>query len=255
MRPLVLPTLTPRAVWPALMLCAVMAATLGLGSALAQPKPPATEAAKTVAAGAPVTPQSATINAGKPWKSLEAAQQTALAPLSTTWETLNSGQKNKWLELSKNYAALPTTEQTKLQTRMGDWAKLSTQQRAQARHNFAVNQAITSGLNSEQRSAQWQAYQLLSPQEKQALAAQSGKTPVAAAANPRPTEPLKNTPAPQFGTAKALAAQTTGTAAVSSKIAVAPHLQKGNSLMPKSAISAADPSQTPVSEGAAATIR
>lgn len=259
MPPPSLTTLTLRAIGPAVLCCAAIAALMGLGSALAQTKAPATEPAKAApalparaSASATMVPQAVT-NTGKPWKSLDAAQQTALAPLSLTWETLNAGQKSKWLELSKNYATLPAAEQAKLQTRMGDWAKLSTQQRAQARHNFAVNQAITSGLNAEQRSAQWQAYQLLSPQEKQALAEQSGKAAVATAANPRPVEPLKNTPAPQFGSANALAAQSKNTTSASSKITIAPHLQKSNSL--KSSVSVASDKPAPGADGAPATAR
>ncbi len=216
---------------------------LGLGNAAAQSAKPAAPLAVS-ATPAPLPPPALMQTSGKPWKNLDSAQQSALAPLALTWETLSSGQKNKWLELSKNYAALPAAEQAKLQMRMGDWAKLTTQQRAQARHNFAVNQAITNGLTTEQRAAQWQAYQLLSPQEKQALAAQSGKAPVATAINPRTTEPLKNTPAPQFGTAKALAAQSKNPAPpAASKIAIAPHLQKSNSL--KSTVSAANEKSAP----------
>jgi Protein of unknown function (DUF3106) len=260
MRPPSPTTQTLRATGPAVLCCAAITALIGLGSALAQTKAPATEPAKAApatavraSASAAMAPQAAAINAGKPWKSLDASQQTALAPLSLTWETLNAGQKSKWLELSKNYATLPAAEQAKLQTRMGDWAKLSTQQRAQARHNFAINQAITSGLNAEQRSAQWQAYQLLSPQEKQALAEQSGKAAVATAANPRPVEPLKNTPAPQFGSANALAAQSKITTSASSKITIAPHLQKSNSL--KSSVSVAIDKPAPGADGASATAR
>ncbi len=254
-----LTTLNLRVVWLAGMVCSALAAAsvalglgvgpsiLGLNNAGAQTDKPA------LAPASASTPVAVQPN-GKPWKSLSPAQQSALTPLAMTWETLSSGQKSKWLELSKNYAALPAPEQAKLQTRMGDWAKLSTQQRAQARHNFAVNQAMTNGLNTEQRSAQWQAYQLLSPQEKQALAAQSGKAPVATAANPRPTEPLKNTPAPQFGTAKALAGQSKNTTPpTDSKITIAPHLQKGNSL--KSNVSKADEKSAPGAEGTPPTVR
>jgi Protein of unknown function (DUF3106) len=226
------PKTTPTALFatrPVAWVSAVATVLICQVHALAQTAP--------VATAKPPAPKVAVVTPGDSWKSLDAAQQAALAPLAITWQTLSAGQKNKWLELSKNYAALPAAEQAKLQARMGDWAKLSTQQRAQARHNFAVNQAITSGLTPEQRAAQWQAYQLLSPQEKQALAAQSGKAPVATAANPRPTAPLKNTPAAQFGSANALAAQSKNTVPSASKISIAPHLQKGNSL--KSSVSVA----------------
>ena len=177
---------------------------------------------------------------GAAWTALTPAQQTALTPLMAAWPTLNSNQKNKWLALSNNYASLPAPEQSKLQERMSDWAKLSPQQRAQARLNFAENRALTNGLTSEQRSAQWQAYQLLSPQEKQALAAGSAKPSLGTAARQIPADPLKNSPPAQFGTAKVLERQASQPAPSARKIAVSPHLQTSNSLMPKTTASSAD---------------
>jgi hypothetical protein len=233
----------------------LVCAALGLlSSASAQTSAPVAKAASaavtpsaSVISKTPAAP--ATLVAGEKtstplWKDLAPAQQAALAPLSTSWQGMNSNQKSKWLAMSKNYASLPAAEQAKLQTRMNDWAKLSPEQRAQARHNFAVNQALTSGLTSEQRAAQWQAYQLLSPQEKLQLAAKSTKAPVGTATDPRPSEPLKNVPDLQFGTAKALAGQPKTAATAGTKITIAPHLQKGNSLMPAkttATVSVADP--------------
>lgn len=225
----------PRCTLSATLVCAALGL---LTSAGAQTTAPVVKAASAVAAPlvAATPPAVANIEAAKTggpqWKDLLPAQQAALAPLSASWQGMNSNQKNKWLAMSRNYASLPAAEQGKLQTRMSDWAKLSPQQRAQARHNFAVNQALTSGLTAEQRAAQWQAYQLLSPQEKQQLAAKSTKAPVGTATDPRPSEPLKNVPALQFGTAKALAGQPKAAATANTKITIAPHLQKSNSLMP-----------------------
>lgn len=183
----------------------------------------------------------ATDSSGTAWTALAPAQQTALAPLMATWPTLNSNQKNKWLALSKNYASLSAPEQTKLQERMSDWAKLSPQQRAQARLNFAENRALTNGLTSEQRSAQWQAYQLLSPQEKQALAAGSAKPSLGTAARQISADPLKNSPPAQFGTAKVLERQASQPASPPThKIVVSPHLQNSNSLMPRTTVSSSE---------------
>ncbi len=202
---------------------------------------------------APVTPSNAaaaptaaakntTAKTTKPdWKELSPEQQTALKPLAANWQTLSAVHKSKWLEVSKNYASIAPAEQAKLHARMSDWATLSPQQRAQARINFAENQALTNGLTAEQRKVQWQAYQLLSPEEKKKLAASSGKTTVGSATTPKPTDTLKNSPPPEFGTAKVLGQQSNPTAR---KIAVAPHLQKSNSLMPQtsSTVSVIDPS-------------
>jgi hypothetical protein len=191
--------------------------------------------AVAAAGGTPV------VSAGPAWTELSAAQQAALKPLAANWQTMTASRKSKWLEVSKNYASMAPAEQAKLHTHMAGWASLSPQQRAQARINFAENQALTSGLTPEQRKAQWQAYQLLSPEEKKKLAASSNKATVGTATSPKPTDLLKNAPTPEFGTAKVLAPQNKPPA---SKIAVAPHLQKSNSLMPQtsSKVSAVDPS-------------
>ncbi len=186
------------------------------------------------------------------WKELSPEQQTALKPLAANWQTLSAAHKSKWLEVSRNYASIAPAEQTKLHARMADWATLSPQQRAQARINFAENQALTNGLTREQRKVQWQAYQLLSPEEKKKLAASSGKTTVGTATNPKPTDTLKNAPTPEFGTAKVLGQQSNPPAR---KIAVAPHLQNSNSLMPKTSatVSALDPSGQPANAAATTT--
>jgi Protein of unknown function (DUF3106) len=188
------------------------------------------------------------------WKGLSPEQQSALKPLAANWQTMSAGQKRKWLELSKNYASIAPTEQAKLHARMSDWASLSSQQRAQARINYAENQVLTNGLTPEQRKVQWQAYQLLSPEEKKKLAANSAKTTVATAPSAKPTNLLKNAPQPQFGTAKVLGQQY---AASGSKITVAPHLKKSNSILPQTTatLSATTPSSSPAVDGSAAVIK
>lgn len=184
-------------------------------------------AAQTVQAAVP------NVGSGPTWQSLTPAQQTALSPLAGQWPGISVRQRQKWLEVSKNHAALPATEQAKLHTRMGEWAQLSPKERASARQNFAENQALTSGLTTDQRSAQWQAYQLLSPEEKSKLAASSMPKPAPGPATAlRPANPLKNSPPTQFGTAKALALQDEQAKLPPSKISVAPHLQKGTGPMP-----------------------
>jgi hypothetical protein len=54
---------------------------------------------------------------------------------------------------------------------MQEWAALSQQQRAAARLNFAGAQQ----LPSEDKRAKWEAYQTLTPEEKQKLAAQQAR--------------------------------------------------------------------------------
>jgi Protein of unknown function (DUF3106) len=221
---------------PGLLACGlVVLASFAWAQKVQEPTAPLASAS----AGAAAKP--GIIKVSKPeWKELSPGQQDALKPLGANWATLSSGQKQKWLELSKNFAALPATEQATLHTRMSSWATLSPQQRAQARLNFAEHQALTDGLTTEQRKAQWQAYQLLSPEEKKKLAASSQKPSIGTATATRPTEVLKSSPPPQFGTAKVLGQQASSqqTSTGTSKISIAPHVQNSNRLMPQNTANA-----------------
>ncbi len=115
---------------------------------------------------------------GRPlWSDLSESQQQALGPLSEQWPTMNEPHKRKWLALSQNFAQLTADEQATLQGRMREWAALSPQKRAAARLNFAGVQK----LPQEDKKAKWEAYQALSPEAKQKLAAQQ-PLPVAGAA-------------------------------------------------------------------------
>ena len=103
------------------------------------------------------------------WNELSAAQQEALQPLASSWATMSPGQRRKWLAISKNFPSMPLDEQARLFSRMTEWVSLSTQQRMQARLNFAE----TKQLSAEEKRAKWQAYQALSPEERQKLEAQA----------------------------------------------------------------------------------
>ena len=96
-------------------------------------------------------------------------------------------QKRRWLALAHTFAVLPPQEQDKLHSRMADWASLSAQQRSQARLNYAV----TKRLSPDDKRAQWEAYQALSPEEKNRLAAHAGPKPTGAATALHPVSPRK----------------------------------------------------------------
>ena len=103
------------------------------------------------------------------WKDLTPAQQEALQPLAPHWAWLSEERKRKWLVISKNYQTLPADEQAKMHRRMSKWVTLSQQQRTQARRNFKEIKALTPA----QKTAEWEAYQALSAEEKRKLAAQA----------------------------------------------------------------------------------
>ena len=131
------------------------------------------------------------VSARPAWTELTHAQQQALAPLASSWNTISESQKRKWLEISKNYAALPPEEQAVLNSRMNEWAVLSPQQRAQARLNFGKTKELSRQLTPEEKNAKWQAYQALSPEEKQRLAAKASPKPKGAATAVKPVSTQK----------------------------------------------------------------
>lgn len=180
---------------------------LSVGPCWAQAMPPGAVASSPVqpAASAPARKPSATKAAlaaksngklpTKPlWNELTQAQRQALAPLAPKWDTVSEAQKRKWLALSQNFPRMSTAEQEKLHSRMTEWAALSPQQRTQARLNFGE----TKQISPDDKKAQWEAYQALSPEEKRKLAARAAKPPATAAAiKPVPAEKLATVPQPK----------------------------------------------------------
>ena len=129
---------------------------------------------------------------GPAWSQLTPSQQQALAPLASSWNTsMSEAQKRKWLEISKNYAALTPEAQAMLNSRMNEWVALSPQQRAQARLNFGKTLELSRQLTPEEKKAKWEAYQALSPEEKQRLAAKASPRPSGAATAVKPVAPQK----------------------------------------------------------------
>lgn len=183
---------TPVHPWHLLPVCARVASALCLLLAFnAWSQAPSVPGASK--AGAPISKPPAlkpasTSAEGPTWLQLNSSQQQALRPLQTKWDDLPERQKRKWLALAPNYHARPPSEQAKLHSRMTEWANLSTQQRAQARLNFAE----VGTLSAEQRKAKWEAYQALNPEEKKKLIPVLPAKPAGAATaiKPVPTQKL-----------------------------------------------------------------
>lgn len=158
------------------------------------------------------------------WQDLTPAQQLSLKPLAANWNTLGEAQKRKWIAIAVNYPSLAPAEQAKLHSRMTEWVSLSQQQRDQARLNFAKSKQLT----PTQKTATWEAYQALSPEEKKKLAISAPPKPVGAAAAAKPVPPQKLATVPA----------TRQTAKQMPKNAATPHAVNRNTLLP--------PSQPPV---------
>jgi hypothetical protein len=162
------------------------------GLANAQNVAPPNAAPATIKA-APVA-QNTSKNTIDTWQSLTAAQKVALQPLSTVWNSLTEAHKRKWLALSGNFAQLSEQDKVTMYGRMTEWASLSPKQREQARINFAQ----TKKLSPDDKQTKWQAYQALSPEEKQKLASKNAATHTPGAApviKPVPKDKLVTTPA------------------------------------------------------------
>ena len=132
--------------------------------------------------GASAEPTAKTVAPGSAWRELTPFQQQALAPLASNWDTISEPQKRKWLEISKSYQSMTPEGRATLNSRMKEWVELSPHQRAQARLNFGKTKELSRQLTPEEKRAQWQAYQALSPEEKQKLVAKSPKASGAAPA-------------------------------------------------------------------------
>jgi len=159
-----------------------------------------TSTTTTTPAVTPAQPSQKVINTKPDWQELNPAQKQALAPLSQLWPTMTEAHKRKWLALSQNFSQLPDADKNTLQGRMREWAALSAQQRAQARLNFADAKQ----LPQDERRSKWEAYQALSPEEKQRLAAQKPTAKVGAALSPKPVSAEKLAVTPTASANKAL---------------------------------------------------
>ena len=140
--------------------------------------------AQTASTSAPPTSMG---TAGPAWEILTKPQQTALLPLAHPWNNLSEGQRRKWLAIAKTYPDLTPAEQEKMHSRMVDWANLPAKDREQARLNFAQSKTV----NQTDRSAHWEAYQALSPEERKKLADSAKTKSVGAAVAVKPVHPDK----------------------------------------------------------------
>jgi hypothetical protein len=180
-------TSDPRRLVAALVLALIGAAGVGQPShALAQQPTSTVKAPSAVAIG----------EQGVRWGELQPAQQLALKPLEREWSTIDVRSKRKWQELAVRFPKLNPEEQARVQERMTAWAKLTPRERTEARMHFQEAKQ----LPAQDRKARWDAYQALSPEQKQRFAERAAPPAEAARkavpAVPRPDRSGRDT-APQ----------------------------------------------------------
>jgi hypothetical protein len=103
---------------------------------------------------------------GPAWASLNAHQKQALAPLQRDWPGIDAQRKQKWLEVASRFPAMAEDERDRVRERMAEWARLTPAERTRARLQFQETRQVS----ADERAARWQAYQALSPEERQKLA-------------------------------------------------------------------------------------
>lgn len=137
-------------------------------------------------------PQAGVTLAGPQWQDLSSNHKKILHPLAGTWNSMGPTHKAKWIALANNFPNRTAEDQTKLQSRMAEWAALSPVERERARLNFAG----TKKLSPSERAAEWAAYQELSDDERKRLAAKGGQKPAGAAVAilPVPSDKLTAVP-------------------------------------------------------------
>jgi len=152
-----LPHLPQRSLgWAGVAVALAGAAVFGL--ARAQKPVPLPASAPASHAAAP--------SGGAAWSALTPAQRTALAPLQREWHQMSPDNKQKWLEVAARSSHLPEAERARMQARMAEWARMSPQERSQARLRFQQARK----LSAQERHEKWQEYMALPPEQRQHLA-------------------------------------------------------------------------------------
>lgn len=107
------------------------------------------------------------------WAELPTDTQAILAPLGPEWNQIEPASRRKWLQIAERYPRMGKDEQSRMQRRMRDWARLTPAQRKAAREKYRnVRQA-----SPEQREAlkqMWIEYQALPDDEKGRLRKPAG---------------------------------------------------------------------------------
>ena len=103
---------------------------------------------------------------GPRWQSLTQPQRDALAPLEREWPGIESSRKQKWLAIAARYHSLPAPEQARISQRMTEWARLTPVERGEMRIRYQETRQVP----ATDRSARWEAYQKLGPDEKKLFA-------------------------------------------------------------------------------------
>ncbi len=126
------------------------------------------------------------------WEGLKPEQQAILAPLESDWDYMLMESRKKWAQVANLYPKMGAQEQERLRSRMASWSNLSQRDRRITRENYLTSLKFP----AEKKSEAWQAYQQLTDEQKQKLAAteNSKKKPTAAYAPTLQQHPVSKQP-------------------------------------------------------------
>ena len=99
------------------------------------------------------------------WIDLAPAQKSFLQALEPQWYTLSPTERKSWVSLADRVPKMSAAQQNTATARVKEWAALTPEQRKLARANFR----LAKELPTEERSAQWQQYQSLTPAQRTVL--------------------------------------------------------------------------------------
>jgi len=99
------------------------------------------------------------------WTDLDSSQQQVLAPFAAQWNALPLSEKRAWAELASRFPKMPAEEKSRVERRIVQWAALTPEQRRLARANYRLAQAAP----KEDRLAEWENYQTLTPEQRSVL--------------------------------------------------------------------------------------
>ncbi len=133
-------------------LCFVVWAASSLFAEMRAPKPGGQVVPITIAMLSPVT---AVADDAQTWLRLSEAQRKTLRPLQALWPTLDDAGRQRWLGVAGQLQRFGPGETARVQTRMLEWAKLSTKERAEARLQYLIAKRVP----AEKRKEQWAKYQ------------------------------------------------------------------------------------------------
>jgi hypothetical protein len=110
-------------------------------------------------------------NSPMAWSRLTSAEHIALAPFEAQWDSFSDERKRKWIKIASRYPKMSPDAQKRLHDRMTEWTRMTPDQRRVARENYQVSKE----LPRETRQNAWKAYQQLSEEQKERLAASERK--------------------------------------------------------------------------------